>query len=146
MPFRLIAPFVSGLLFGLGLAVSGMINPAKVLNFLDIAGQWDPSLVLVMGAALVVTGIGYRLVLTRQAPLFEDRFRVPDARDIDARLAAGAAIFGAGWGLAGFCPGPALSAASLGIAEVYVFLAAMLGVILAYRLIEPKLSRRQAAA
>ena len=146
MSLRLIAPFASGLLFGLGLAVSGMINPAKVLNFLDVAGQWDPSLALVMGAALSVTGIGYRLLLTRSAPLFEDRFRVPDKRDIDARLAAGAAIFGAGWGLAGFCPGPALSAASLGIGEVYVFLAAMLGTMLAYRLIEPALLRPNAPA
>ncbi len=142
---RLIAPFASGLLFGLGLAVSGMINPAKVLNFLDVAGQWDPSLALVMGAALAVTGIGYRVIFTRAEPLFEPRFQVPANREIDTRLIAGAAIFGAGWGLAGFCPGPALSAASLGIAEVYVFLAAMLGAILAYRLVEPRLARARSA-
>ena len=141
MTLRLIAPFASGLLFGLGLAVSGMINPAKVLNFLDVTDQWDPSLALVMGAALAVTGIGYRVAFTRAEPLFETRFQVPAKREIDARLLAGATVFGAGWGLAGFCPGPALSAASLGVEEVYLFLAAMLGAMFAYRLIEPRLAR-----
>lgn len=116
----------AGLLFGLGLVISGLINPAKVLNFLDVFGQWDPSLAFVMGGAMAVTAIGFRLILPRGKPLFESAFSLPTARQIDVRLIGGAALFGAGWGLAGFCPGPALSAAALGQWQVYLFLAAML--------------------
>ena len=129
----LISAGVSGLLFGLGLAVSGMVNPAKVLNFLDLAGQWDPSLAFVMGGALVTTFFGYRLVLKRDHPVFESSFQLPTRTDLDARLIGGAALFGIGWGLAGVCPGPVLVAAALGIAPILIVLAAMLATITAYR-------------
>lgn len=126
----------AGLLFGLGLVVSGMINPAKIIGFLDIAGAWDPSLVLVMAAALVVTFVGYRLVWRRKAPLFEPAFQQPTASAIDRPLLIGAGVFGVGWGLAGFCPGPAISAAALGDIEPYLFIAAMLAGMVARRLVK----------
>ena len=142
---RILSSFAAGLIFGLGLVVSGMINPAKVQNFLDVAGSWDPSLAFVMGAALIVTGIGYRLVKAMGHPLFEAKFQWPTVTDIDPRLITGAALFGAGWGLAGFCPGPAISAAALGRSEVYIFLVAMVTGILAWRwLIAGRLSARTA--
>ncbi len=142
---RLASSFAAGLIFGLGLVISGMINPAKVQNFLDVAGTFDPSLAFVMGSALAVAAVGYRLVRPMGRPLFEATFRWPDETDIDPQLISGAAIFGAGWGLAGFCPGPAISAAALGRGEVYLFLAAMIAGILAWRwLISPRLSARPA--
>mgnify|MGYP006270074543 CR=1 FL=1 len=145
MTARLASSFAAGLLFGLGLVVSGMINPAKVQNFLDFAGVFDPSLAFVMGSALAVAAVGYRLVRPMERPVFEATFRWPDETDIDLRLISGAAIFGAGWGLAGFCPGPAISAAALGRGEVYLFLAAMIAGMLAWRwLISPRLSARPA--
>ena len=116
---------LAGVLMGLGLAVSGMINPAKVLNFLDLAGDWDPTLVIVMTSALFTTMVGYRLVLSREIPLFATSFSLPTRRDIDARLIAGAALFGMGWGLAGFCPGPAIAALTSLRAEPFMFVAAM---------------------
>jgi uncharacterized protein len=107
---RLVYTFLIGIIFGTGIALSGMANPAKVLNFFDIAGSWDPSLAFVMGGALLVTFIGYRLVLPRKAPLFDSSFHLPTSKLIDARLVGGAAIFGLGWGISGFCPGGALPA------------------------------------
>ena len=104
----------AGLVFGLGLTISGMINPQKVLGFLDIAGigtgSWDPTLAFVMGGAILVTLPGFRLLRRRGAPVFSQMFRFPTRQDVDARLAGGSALFGVGWGLAGFCPGPALAA------------------------------------
>jgi len=123
---RLLSSFAVGLIFGLGIALSGMINPAKVLNFFDVAGTWDPSLALVMGGALVTTALGYRIVLRRAAPLIAPRFQIPTARDIDARLVGGAAVFGVGWGIAGFCPGAAVPALGTGRWEVALFVAALL--------------------
>ena len=123
---RILSSLVAGLIFGLGLVISGMINPAKVQNFLDITGSWDPSLALVMGSALAVTGIGFALLRRSKQPLFAARFEWPTRTDIDPRLISGSATFGAGWGLAGFCPGPAISAAALGLTPVYIFLAAMM--------------------
>jgi uncharacterized protein len=120
----LLTALVSGLLFGAGLALSGMVNPAKVLNFLDVAGTFDPTLVLVLGGAVVTTFIGYRLMLPAQ-PLFAERFQWPTKTDIDGRLVAGAAIFGVGWGLSGFCPGPALGAVVSLRLEPFIFIAAM---------------------
>lgn len=114
-----------GLLFGAGLIVSGMADPAKVLNFLDLFGTWDPSLAFVMGGAVVVTFVGYRLVLRRERPVAARRFHVPAREDIDARVVVGPAIFGLGWGLSGFCPGPALTALTLGATGTLVFVPAM---------------------
>jgi uncharacterized membrane protein YedE/YeeE len=122
---RAVANFAAGLLFGLGLAVSGLINPAKVLTFLDIAGAWDPSLAATMGAAVAVTYAGYRLVLRRRAPLLDCAFHLPAPAAIDNRLLGGAMLFGVGWGLVGFCPGPALAALSSGSERVVLFVAAM---------------------
>lgn len=123
---RIAAGFAAGLLFGLGLVVSGMSDPAKVMNFLDLFGTWDPSLAFVMGGAVAVTFVGYRLVLARPRPLFDATFHVPTTRDIDPTLLAGAAIFGMGWGLAGFCPGPAFTALPLLAPGTLIFVPAML--------------------
>ncbi|HML28868.1 MAG TPA: YeeE/YedE family protein [Hyphomicrobium sp.] len=123
---------LAGLLFGFGLLLSGMANPAKVLNFLDLAGHWDPSLAFVMGGAVIVTAIGYRLIFRRSKPVLEERFHLPTARQIDGKLVLGAAIFGAGWGLVGLCPGPALVSIVLAAPAIFVFVPAMLiGVALA---------------
>ena len=133
---KLIGCFASGLIFGLGLAVSGMINPAKVLGFLDIAGAWDPTLLLVMGGALLVAIPGTHLVTKRPKPLLEGRFQLPTRKDIDVKLVAGAAVFGIGWGLVGFCPGPALAALGSGLWPVGLFFLAMLaGMFLQSRLL-----------
>ena len=128
--------FAIGLVFGLGLLISGMSNPAKVLNFLDFggigAGTWDPSLAFVMAGAVAVTFIGYRLVLKRSQPLLAERFHVPAKAEIDPRIIIGPAIFGVGWGLAGFCPGPALTALGFGSKAALLFVVAMLaGMVLA---------------
>jgi uncharacterized membrane protein YedE/YeeE len=143
---KLVAAYAIGLVFGLGISISGMANPAKVLNFFDIAGTWDPSLAFVMGGALVVAFLGYRLVLRRPGPVLADAFQLPKARDLDARLLGGAAVFGIGWGIAGFCPGGALPALGTGIAEVFIFVAAASAGILAARLGVNLLGLRRAAA
>lgn len=118
--------FAAGLLFALGLGIGGMTQPAKVIGFLDVAGDWDPSLAFVMGGALLVYAVVARLALARPAPLLESKFFVPTRRDIDRPLVIGAVLFGAGWGLAGYCPGPALVSLGSGRASVLVFVAAML--------------------
>lgn len=123
---RIFASLAAGLLFGLGLVISGMSNPAKILNFLDVFGSWDPSLALVMAGAVAVTFFGYRFVLARKQPLFDASFHLPTAKDIDPPLIAGASIFGLGWGLSGFCPGPALTALPLLALGTLAFLPAML--------------------
>jgi uncharacterized membrane protein YedE/YeeE len=123
---RDLAALAAGALFGAGLTVAQMVDPRKVLAFLDLAGAWDPSLALTMGGALLVTAIGYRLVMRREAPVLDARFRLPAPTGVDARLVGGAALFGVGWGLGGYCPGPAISALAFGTAEPWLFLAAML--------------------
>jgi len=143
---RLLSGFLVGLIFGVGIAVSGMINPAKVLNFFDIAGTWDPSLAFVMGGALVTTFLGYRLVLRRAKPLIEARFQIPTARDIDARLLGGAAVFGVGWGIAGFCPGAAVPALGSGKWEVALFVAALLAGLWVARMIRDRRAGKRAVA
>lgn len=135
---RLASAFAIGLIFGLGIALSGMINPAKVLNFFDLAGTWDPSLGFVMMGALAVAIPGYRLVLRRPAPVMEDRFQLPDTRVIDRRLVLGSAAFGVGWGIAGFCPGGALPALGTGEPSVYLFVAALIGGLLLARVIQAR--------
>lgn len=132
---RLIYIFLIGALFGMGIVVSGMGNPAKVVNFFDIAGTWDPSLMFVMGGALIVTAIGYRFVLPRPKPLFEDSFRLPVVARIDGRLLAGSSTFGVGWGIAGFCPGGALPVLGAFEPAVWLFSGAMVVGILMARLL-----------
>jgi hypothetical protein len=129
----LAAALFAGMLFGAGLAVSQMTNPAKVQNFLDVSGSWDPSLAFVMGAALVVTSVGFRATSGRSEPICTPGFSPPARRDIDAPLLTGAALFGVGWGLAGLCPGPALAALSLNVLQVRLFVVAMLLGITAHR-------------
>lgn len=129
-----ISALLAGLVFGLGLTISQMVNPEKVRAFLDIFGNWDPSLAFVMGTALLVTAIGYRLVWTRKRPVFADRFQLSANRKIDARLASGAILLGAGWGLVGLCPGPALAAITIGEAPAFIFLGAMIAGIFAFDL------------
>ncbi|ESR24901.1 DUF6691 family protein [Lutibaculum baratangense] len=118
--------FAAGLVFGLGLVISGMADPAKVLNFLDLFGTWDPSLAFVMGGAVVATFLGYRLAWRRSRPVLMQRFELPSSKTIDGKLVAGAAIFGLGWGLGGYCPGPALTALPLLAPGTLVFVPAML--------------------
>ena len=122
----LLAALGAGVVFGIGLVISQMIDPGKVLAFLDIAGKWDPSLALVMAGALAVAIPGFRLTGARQAPIFGGRFDQARQRVIDGRLLAGAALFGVGWGLVGFCPGPAIAALAFGKEEAVVFVIAML--------------------
>lgn len=122
--------FVLGLLFGVGLIIAGMADPAKVLNFLDFAaipaGTWDPSLAFVLGGAAVVTFIGYRVVLKQPKPLLDTQFHLPSKTNIDAPILVGPAIFGIGWGLAGFCPGPAFVGLGGGTVQAVTFVIAML--------------------
>lgn len=101
--------YIAGLVFGLGLAVSGMTDPARVLGFLDLFGAWDPTLMFVLGGAVVTNFVGYRLAMRRPNPLFASAFQLPTRRDLDGRLIGGAALFGIGWGLSGYCPGPAFA-------------------------------------
>jgi uncharacterized membrane protein YedE/YeeE len=128
---RLFSTYLIGLIFGIGISISGMANPAKVLNFFDVAGYWDPSLILVMGGAVVVAFFGYRLVLRRSVPLIDSTFHLPENPRIDRRLLAGSAVFGVGWGIAGFCPGGALPALGTGQIEVFAFTAALIAGIFA---------------
>jgi uncharacterized membrane protein YedE/YeeE len=121
-----LAAAAAGALFGAGLAISGMTDRQVVLGFLDVAGDWNPTLLAVMGGAVAVTAIMFRFVLRRPAPACGGEFRVPKSDAIDARLLAGAAIFGVGWGLAGYCPGPALVGAAAGLADAWIFVPAML--------------------
>lgn len=121
----LLAALAAGLLFGIGLALAGMTDPSVVLGFLDLFGRWNPALLFVMGGAVTVTFIGYRLVFARGAPLLAPRFMVPALTHIDAPLAAGAALFGVGWGLAGYCPGPVIASLVSLNTDVLLFAAAM---------------------
>lgn len=123
---RLIGSYIIGLVFGIGISISGMANPAKVVNFFDIAGIWDPSLAFVMGGALIVTFIGYTYVLKRPTPLLDGTFHLPTRKDLDVQLLGGSVVFGVGWGIAGFCPGGALPALGTGVSDVFVFVGAML--------------------
>jgi uncharacterized protein len=136
---RCVAAFAAGLLFGAGLSLSRMINPAVVLSFLDFAsvstGGWNPALALVMAGALAVTAIGYRLAFRRGSPLFAPAFDTPRTRAIDARLIGGALVFGVGWGLAGYCPGPAIAGLGLGAVKTWVFVGAMLAGVGIHRIL-----------
>ena len=143
---RLPAAFAIGLLFGLGILISGMANPAKVLNFFDLFGTWDPSLAFVMGGALAVAGPGYAILFRRRArPVFEPRFDLPGTRRIDAPLVLGSAGFGVGWGIAGFCPGGALPALGTGRWEVLLFVAATVAGLLVARAVKTAQARHAVA-
>ena len=131
MPRMFVAMF-AGMLFGLGLALSGMMNPAKVVGFLDVAGGWDPTLAFVMGGALLVTVPAFRLILGRPRPILAEGFALPRGSTLDGRLLGGAALFGVGWGLSGFCPGPAVAALVTGLTPVFAFVAAMLAGMVLY--------------
>lgn len=126
---NVVTALLAGLVFGIGLLLSGMTNPAKIQNFLDIFGQWDPSLLLVMGGAIAITAPGFYLLRKRSSPAFATRFHWPSRTDLDGKLIGGAALFGIGWGLGGFCPGPALAALPLaldGVTGAIWFVPAML--------------------
>lgn len=142
---RIISALGAGLVFGLGIAISGMGNPAKVLNFFDVFGTWDPSLIFVMGGALITTAIGYRIVFgAKSAPVFDAKFNLPTSKSIDAKLVGGSALFGVGWGISGFCPGGAIPALGFAPWPTALFLISMGGGILLARWLQA-LPRRQTA-
>ena len=147
---RMLIALLAGALFGVGLAVSGMMNPAKVIGFLDFAGDWDPTLAFVMGGALLVCVPAFRVVLRRQRPVLASSFALPTKSALDARLLGGAALFGVGWGLSGFCPGPALAALvpalAAGLVPVLVFSAAMISGMAFYAWIFRRPERDDTAA
>lgn len=132
-----LSSLIAGILFGLGLAISQMISQKKVIGFLDIFGNWDPSLALVMGGAVGVTALLFRFVLRRSNPVFEDKFYVPESNNIDAPLILGSALFGIGWGIAGFCPGPAFASLSIGRMEPLLFVLALVAGSLAGKYLVP---------
>lgn len=140
-PLTSVVALVSGMFFGFGLALSEMMNPRRVLGFLDVAGAWDPTLAFVMLGALVVTAPAFFFARRLQRPVCDTNFRIPANRVIDRRLVLGAALFGVGWGLVGFCPGPALAALSTGRGDVLLFVLSMLAGMGLFRLLE---SRRPA--
>lgn len=143
---KLISAFLIGAIFGLGIAISGMANPAKVLNFFDLFGSWDPSLAFVMGGALITTALGYRLIFSsKQKPMLAVNFQIPENRTIDRKLVLGSAVFGIGWGIAGFCPGGAIPALGLGYSETFIFMAAMITGILLARFINSRISETATA-
>jgi hypothetical protein len=143
---RPIVAFLTGLLFGVGLIVAQMTNPSKVIGFLDITGNWDPSLAFVMVGAIGVYSLAYWLSRVRNArPFMVEEFKLPLRRQIDRPLVLGALTFGAGWGLSGFCPGPALAGAGFGEPRVWVFVAAMLAGMMIYRMRDRAVSSAAAA-
>jgi len=146
---NLVAAFAAGLVFGIGLIVSGMTDPGKVIGFLDVLGNWDPSLAFVMAGAILVGLFAFTLARRRARPFLAGAMHLPQSRDIDKRLVGGSVIFGIGWGLAGFCPGPALVSFGSGVEQAAIFVAAMLGGMVLFhaadRLIhEPRRRARQA--
>jgi len=140
---KLLFSLFSGLLFGLGLIVSGMSNPAKVLGFLDLAGAWDPSLALVMGGAIVVALPAFWLARRRQRAILGDAMQLPDKRQLDRRLVLGSLVFGVGWGIAGFCPGPALVSLLAWQSKAWIFVAAMIAGMALFAWLESRQVRRK---
>jgi len=137
---RILMALITGLVFGIGLIVAGMTNPAKVLGFLDLAGRWDPSLALVMAGAILVALPAFRAAARRRQSLLGEPMHLPSATRIDRRLVLGSLAFGAGWGLAGFCPGPALASLATGAVQPLIFCAAMLAGMGIFELIERRSS------
>jgi uncharacterized protein len=142
---NILMTFIVGLVFGIGLIVSGMTDPAKVIGFLDLAGNWDPSLAFVMGGAILVGLVGFRIAGKRERSLLGEAMRLPTATRIDRRLVLGSLVFGAGWGLAGYCPGPALASLATGDPKPWVFELAMVAGMSLFELIEWFNSRRAGA-
>ncbi|MDR3415489.1 MAG: YeeE/YedE family protein [Nevskia sp.] len=141
---NIVSAFFAGLLFGVGLIVAGMANPAKVLAFLDLAGAWDPSLALVMGAAIAVGLPVFAAFGRRRASLLGEPLQIPANRTIDRRLIAGSALFGVGWGMAGICPGPAVVLLGAGVPRAVLFVAAMLAGMALFEWLEQRPARRRA--
>ena len=137
---RILMALITGLVFGIGLIVAGMTNPAKVLGFLDLAGRWDPSLALVMAGAILVALPAFRVAARRRQSLLGEPMHLPTATRIDRRLVLGSLAFGAGWGLAGFCPGPALASIATGAVQPLIFCAAMLAGMGIFELLERRRS------
>lgn len=137
---RLISVFFAGLLFAVGLIVGGMTQPSKVVGFLDLTGSWDPSLAFVMGGAILVHATSYRFVMRRPSPVFALNFQVPTQTDVTPRLVVGSALFGVGWGLAGYCPGPALSSAALMEWETLLFVGSLVASWIGYSLVTGRLA------
>ena len=133
--WRHFSSFAAGLLFGLGLIISQMTNPAKVLAFLDVFGKWDASLAFVMIGAIAVSAAGYAFAVRRGVPYLAPRLEIPTRRDLEPRLMTGAAVFGVGWGLVGLCPGPALTILPLGLWQGAVFVAALIGGMVLFRFV-----------
>ena len=136
-----ISEFVAGLLFGIGLIVSGMTNPGKVLGFLDLAGRWDPSLAFVMGGAILIGVFAFRIAKQRTSTLLGGTLHLPKGSTIDKRLVFGSLVFGAGWGLAGFCPGPALVSLAMGQSKALVFVVAMLAGMKIFEVLERRTAK-----
>jgi uncharacterized membrane protein YedE/YeeE len=139
-----IVTFLIGVVMALGFGLAGITRPETIVGFLDFSGDWRPAVMLVMGTGVVVTFVAYRLIFRRQAPLLGPRFMVPTRRDVDWRLVTGAALFGVGWGVTGYCPGPALASVATGSLPVYVFLGTMVAGMLLYRGFDRALERARA--
>jgi uncharacterized membrane protein YedE/YeeE len=137
---QIVSAFIVGLIFGIGLIVAGMTNPAKVQGFLDLAGNWDPSLAFVMGGAILVGLLAFRFAGKRERSLLGEAMRLPTTTRIDRRLLLGSLAFGAGWGLGGFCPGPALASLATGSAKPLIFTGAMLAGMLAFEILERRIA------
>jgi uncharacterized membrane protein YedE/YeeE len=142
---RLLPPLVSGTLFGAGLTISGMTDPARVRGFLDLFGAWDPTLVFVMGGAVLVMAVAWRIRNRMVAPIFAERFSLPDRTDLDTRLITGSILFGIGWGIAGLCPGPAVASLALSPLSALPFVLAMLAGMAAQQFVSRLPQRRQLA-
>ncbi len=138
MTIRSLISLVGGTVFGAGLALGGMTDPARVRGFLDLFGEWDPTLAFVMGGALVVMATAWRIVPSMVKPLFEEGFHIPSKTDLDPRLIGGAALFGIGWGVAGLCPGPGFAALAIEPASAAIFVIAMMAGMVVVRLTEGK--------
>jgi len=139
---RLLSIFFAGVLFAVGLVISGMTQPSKVVGFLDIFGNWDPSLALVMGGAVAVHALAYRWIKGRSSPLLAPTFQIPTKTDIDTKLILGSALFGVGWGLGGYCPGPAISSSVVGDPRTLIFILSMIGTMVIYSIVTGSIGGR----
>lgn len=143
---QILMALVAGLVFGIGLIISGMANPAKVIGFLDLGGKWDPSLAFVMGGAIFVGLFAFRMAAKRSKTLLGDTLRLPQAKHIDRRLVLGGLAFGVGWGLAGYCPGPALASLVIGHSKTIIFVTAMVLGMAIFELLQTYMRKPQAQA